>query len=130
MKIAITTSGETLAAPFANCFGRAPNYIIYDTRTDQWDLWPNPALKAKRNVGVTVAQMLIDHDVEVVISGDFGPHAARMLASAGVQTFVASRTAQEMLTKFQQGQLKQFTPPTSVGNSDSGEMAESLNERD
>jgi predicted Fe-Mo cluster-binding NifX family protein len=128
MKIAITTAGETLAAPIANCFGRAPNYIIYDTKTDEWTLWPNPALKAKYDVGVKVAQMLINHEVEVVISGDIGPHAARVLASAGVRMFVASRTVQEMLADFQQGQLKQFALPAGVGNSDPGGMAESLNE--
>lgn len=107
MKIAIATSGTTLDAPFAPHFGRAENFIIFDTITKGWDVYPNPALDARGNVGVQAAEFIANLDVQVAISGDFGSNAARMLARAGIHMFSAAHTIRKVLVDYEEGQLRE-----------------------
>lgn len=111
MKIAVTASGDNLDAPFACHFGRAENFVIFDAVTKQGEAYPNPAVKARSNIGVKAAESIISHDVQVVISGDFGPHAVRMLAAVGVQLFQATWTISQVLADYQDGRLKRLVLP-------------------
>jgi len=114
MKIAIATSGGTLDAPFARHFGCAEQFIIIDTETGEWKTYPNPALGASSNAGVQAAKFIAGQGVQAVISGNFGPHAAKTLAVAGIQIFLASCTARVLLASYRAGQLKQSMPPFEV----------------
>lgn len=110
MKIAIATSGKTLDAPFAPHFGRAENFIIFDTIIKEWDVYPNPALNSKRNLGFQAARFIANHDVQVAISGDFGPNAIRVLAGAGIRMFSAAYTIRKILADYEEGQLREVVP--------------------
>ena len=107
MKIAIATSGTTLDAPFALHFGRANNFIIFDTITKGWDVYPNPALNARGNVGVQAAEFIANLDVQIAISGDFGPNATRVLAREGIHMFSATHTIRKLLADYEKGQLRE-----------------------
>lgn len=114
MKIAVATSGKSLEAPFAAHFGWAENFIIFDTTTTEWNVYPNPALKARNNVGVFAAQFLVDHNVQVVLSGDFGPASTNALAVAGIQMYSTTSTVGEVLSDYREGKLNQVLPPAGV----------------
>ena len=110
MKIAIATSGKNLDSPFARHFGCAEQFIIIDTETEEWKTYPNPALGASSDAGVQAAKFIADQGVLAVISGNFGPHAAKTLAVAGIQIYLATCTARDLLASYQAGQLKQSLP--------------------
>ena len=114
MKIAIATSGKTLEASFAPHFGRAENFIIFDTITKEWHAYSNPALDARRNIGVQAAEFIANHDVQVAISGDFGSNAVQALAGAGIRMFSAAHTVREVLANYEEGQLKEVIPSSGT----------------
>ena len=119
MKIAITTTTGNLDSPFDPRFGRAANFVIVDTDTDEWEAYPNPAVNASGGAGVQAAHVIAGHSVKAVISGDFGPKAYSALAAGGVQMFLApadeALTARELLARYQMSQLEQVSAPTGPG---------------
>jgi len=115
VKIAIATSGKTLEAPFAPHFGRAENFIIFDTITKAWDVYPNPALNSKRNLGFQAARFIANHDVQVAISGDFGPNAVQVLSRAGIRMFSAAYAICKILADYEEGQLREVIPSSEPG---------------
>jgi predicted Fe-Mo cluster-binding NifX family protein len=120
MKIAITTSTGNLEAPFDPRFGRGGYFVIFDSETEEWEAYPNPALNASGGAGVQAAQFIAGHGAQAAISGDFGPNAYNALAAAGIQMFLAPAsevlTARELLARHREGQLKQVTTPTTPGH--------------
>ena len=114
MKIAIATSGKTLEASFAPHFGRAENFIIFDTITKAWDVYPNPALNSKRNLGFQAARFVANHDVQVAISGDFGPNAIQVLSQAGIRMFSAAYAIRKVLVDYEEGQLREVIPSSGT----------------
>ena len=74
-----------LESPIDHRFGRCPWLIKLDTVSGQWEALPNPGAGQSGGAGIAAAQLVIDHKGEVVISGDFGPHAAAALKAAGIQ---------------------------------------------
>jgi predicted Fe-Mo cluster-binding NifX family protein len=119
MKIAITTETADLDSAFHPRFGRAANFVFVDSETEEWEAYPNPALNASGGAGIQAAQFITEHGAQVAISGDFGPKAYNALAAGGVQMFLAaaneSVTARELLARYQGGQLRQASAPTSPG---------------
>ena len=119
MKIAITTTTGNLDSPFDPRFGRGANFVIVDTETEEWEVYPNPALNASGGAGIQAAQFIAGHGVKAVISGDFGPKAYSALAAAGVHMFLApvgeALTARELLAQHREGQLIQVSAPTNPG---------------
>ena len=120
MKIAITTETGDLDSPFHPRFGRAANFVIVDSETEEWEAYPNPARNASGGAGIQAAQFITERGAEVAISGDFGPKAYSALATGGVQMYLApaneTLTARELLARYAQGQLEQVSAPTGPGH--------------
>jgi predicted Fe-Mo cluster-binding NifX family protein len=120
MKIAISTSTADLDSLVDPRFGRAASLVIVDTKTEEWNAYPNPGLNAKGGAGIQAAQFVSTQGVQSVISGNFGPNAHSALMAAGIQMFQvpsgAAFTARELLVRYRRGQLKQIVAPTSSGS--------------
>ncbi|RLC42062.1 MAG: hypothetical protein DRH44_04650 [Candidatus Coatesbacteria bacterium] len=107
MKIAVSSSGETIDHPVDIRFGRAPYFIIVDG--DEVEVIKNENIHGAGGVGITTAQMIAEKNVEVVISGNFGPKAFNVLSSAGIKMYSTSgETVSEALESFKKGELKQI----------------------
>jgi len=111
MKIAISTSGVVLDAPYDPRFGRAAHFCIIDDESEGWDTIPNPAINASGGAGVQAAQLIAQKGVNVVISGAFGPNAFDALEAAGIQMYLApsggNLTVSDLLKAYQDNQLDQ-----------------------
>jgi len=114
MKLAIAASGKDLDAPFALHFGQAENFIIINTQTKDREVYLNPALGSAYNRGLLAAQFMIDQDVDRVISGFFGPHAAKILAAAHIEMLLAPTTVRELLACYEAGQLRHLIYETDI----------------
>jgi predicted Fe-Mo cluster-binding NifX family protein len=108
MKVTIAATGEDLDAPYAPNFGRAENFIIVDTQSGKKAIHANPAVESADNKGVLAAQFVVKQGTNAVISGNFGPHAARILAAANVQMLLGPATGRDLLACYEAGQLRQF----------------------
>ncbi len=111
MKIAITTSGDSLSAPFEQRFGRAPKFLIYDTADESFVVIDNTQnLNAPQGAGIQAAQHVAQAGAEAVISGHCGPKAFRVLEAAGVAVYTANAdTVVEALGQYVAGELAPAT---------------------
>lgn len=108
MKIAVTTSGDNLAAPLDSRFGRAARFLIYDTDTKGFQLVDNSQnLNAAQGAGIQAAQTVANAGVNSLITGHCGPKAFRVLQVAGIEIFnCAAATVEEALGLLKEGKLQ------------------------
>ncbi|MFA4943425.1 MAG: NifB/NifX family molybdenum-iron cluster-binding protein [Lentisphaeria bacterium] len=88
MKIAITTSGDSLAAPLDSRFGRAPRFLLLELADGSFTLVDNRQnLDAAQGAGIQAAQNLAATGARALITGHCGPKAFRVLQAAGIQVY-------------------------------------------
>lgn len=107
MKIAFSTSGNTLDAPLDPRFGRAPRFLIYDLDSETFDVVDNrQSLNAAQGAGIQSAETVARHGANVLVSGHCGPKAFRVLQAAGIKVFSSNAaTVSEALEKYRSGAL-------------------------
>lgn len=108
MKIACTTSGDTLESPLDSRFGRAPKFIIYDTETKGFQVIDNVQnLEAAQGAGIQSAETVARAEVDCLVTGHCGPKAFKVLTAAGIRVFTGGAgTVSEAITAFQEGRLE------------------------
>ncbi len=108
MKIALTTSGNSLDAPLDSRFGRAQKFLIYDLENGSFESIDNAQnLNAAQGAGIQSAQNVANASVQCVITGHCGPKAFRVLTAAGIAVYCAEGiTIAQALERFKSGSLK------------------------
>ncbi|HOP46595.1 MAG TPA: NifB/NifX family molybdenum-iron cluster-binding protein [Desulfobacteraceae bacterium] len=108
MKIAVTTSGESLDAPLDPRFGRAKKFLLYDTDSGKFELIDNVQnLNAPQGAGIQAAQNVSRLGAEVVITGNCGPKAYKTLTAAGIKVVIeAEGSVVQAIEQFRRGELK------------------------
>ena len=107
MKIAITTSGDTLDAPVDPRFGRAAAWILYDTESGEWERVDNTQnLNAVQGAGIQAAQAGPRLGAECLLTGHCGPKAFQVLQAAGIKVVVGvAGTVAQAIEQFKAGRL-------------------------
>lgn len=113
MKIALTTSGNDLAAPLDSRFGRAPKFLIYDLDANTFEVLDNDQnLNAAQGAGIQSAQNIARSGVKALVTGHCGPKAFRVLAAANIKIYnTSAATVAEALEQYRAGKL---TPSVSA----------------
>lgn len=107
MNIVVTSSGDDLDAPLSPIFGRCPSYIFVDSDTLEYEALPNPAAAASGGAGIQAAQFVAQRGVEAVLTGNVGPNAFSVLASAGISIYLATDgTVRETIAAYKEGKLQ------------------------
>ncbi|MPN06154.1 hypothetical protein SDC9_153410 [bioreactor metagenome] len=107
MKIAITSMGDALQVLMDGRFGRARNFVIWDTASrTEYAIGNDQNWNAPQGAGIQAAMTVINAGVDAVITGHCGPKAFRVLHEAGVKVYLTTAlTGQEALARFEQGLL-------------------------
>jgi predicted Fe-Mo cluster-binding NifX family protein len=107
VKIAFTTSGETLAGPLESRFGRAPKFIVYDLDSETFEVLDNEqSMNAAQGAGIQAAQAVAQSGVGGLVTGYCGPKAYRALYAAGIRIYRSDApTVAEALEKYRSGSL-------------------------
>ena len=107
MKIAFTTTGDTLDAPFNPTFGRAPKFLIVDLDTGSVESVDNiQNLNAAQGAGIQSAQTIARSGAQCLISGHCGPKAFRVLSTAGIKVYYSTAvTVSEALAQYKASTL-------------------------
>ena len=114
MRVAISSTGDNLSSPVSPVFGRCPAYVFVDTDTLEFESFPNAAMSAAGGAGIQAAQMVADQGAQAVITGNVGPNAFNVLASAGIQIYLTqSGTAQQAVEALKAGQLQSLGGPSA-----------------
>lgn len=85
MKICITSSGDNLEAQIDQRFGRCSYFIIYDSTNGTFEAITNPSVDVGSGAGIQSAQLVVDKQVLMVITGEIGPKAEKVLKNANIQ---------------------------------------------
>ncbi len=85
MKVAITSTGNSLEAKLDQRFGRCAYFVIYDTETKSTEYFPNPNKDAPDGAGPASVQFIASRKVSKVVSGDFGIKVKPILENLQIQ---------------------------------------------
>lgn len=86
MIIAISSNSANIEEQMEPRFGRATGFILYNSDTGDSGFVENVAnSELAQGAGIQTAQMMSDHNVNVVISGKFGPKALAALEKGGIE---------------------------------------------
>jgi predicted Fe-Mo cluster-binding NifX family protein len=88
MKIAITSTGDTLASKLDQRFGRCSYFVIFDTETRGMEFLPNPNKDAQEGAGPASVQLVASKNVDKIISGEFGIKIKSLVDSLKIQMIV------------------------------------------
>ena len=84
MKIAIAADNDTEEANISSMGGRAPYYLIFEDKK-LMEAIKNPFAIGGGGAGWSVAHMLAEKEVQIVILGKIGPNMASALTEKGIQ---------------------------------------------
>jgi len=109
MKIAFTTSGDSLDSPLNSTFGRAPKFLIYDLESDEFTVIDNKQnLNAAQGAGIQAAQTIAGSGAQCLVSGHCGPKAFRVFSVAGIKVFYSDApTIAVALEQYRSGRLSE-----------------------
>lgn len=109
MKITISSQGDQLDSAVDPRFGRAAQFILYDTETTSYEVISNAqSLDAAQGAGIRAAETISRLGAQVLITGHCGPKAFDTLKAAGIDVVLGAEgcTISQALEKYKSGQLK------------------------
>ena len=88
MKIAVTSMGPSLDDRVEARFGRCPYFLIVDPETMEFEALENPNTAVGGGAGIQSAQLIAQHGVQTILTGNCGPNAFQVFGAAGIQVIV------------------------------------------
>ena len=79
MKVAISATGDNMSANVDRRFGWCPWFLFVDTESLQCEVVENRNAYDASGVGTACAQLVLEKEVDAVISGQVGPNAHQVL---------------------------------------------------
>jgi predicted Fe-Mo cluster-binding NifX family protein len=118
MKLAITSTGESLQSSVDPRFGRAKFFVLTETGANTATVLHNSVnLNAAQGTGIQAAKAIIDLSVQALITGHVGPKAFAALKAGGVAVYpIAGGTVAEALDQFRSGALHALTAADVEGH--------------
>lgn len=118
MKIAITAFGTDENAKLDLRFGRAAYFMVYDDQTAAWSHADNKQnLEAVQGAGIQAAQHIRNLGAEILITGNVGPKAFKVLSANGIKVYNAGNfTVKEALAAFENRLLPELTQANVEGH--------------
>jgi predicted Fe-Mo cluster-binding NifX family protein len=118
--VVITSDGEGLDSQTDPRFGRCQYFIITDGERFIASAG-NTARALGNGAGIQAAEQLVGLKASVLITGDVGPNAFRVLVAAGIRVFVGcAGSVRTALSDYHAGKLREATAPTSPGHHGQG----------
>lgn len=110
MKIAIPVNEQTLESAVAENFGRAANFLFFDTETKAVTFLDNSAIMSQGGAGIKAAQSVADHGAQVLITPRCGQNAVDVLNACHIVMYQAIEgTAQANLDAYIEGALESLS---------------------
>jgi predicted Fe-Mo cluster-binding NifX family protein len=111
MKYAVPVLDQTLEAEVCPTFARAPYFFIYDTRSKTFSFEDNDkAVSSTGGAGVKAAQLIVDLNIDALVTPRCGENAAEVFTDAKILLFKAlNQTLKETLETIKKDQLIELT---------------------
>ena len=107
MRLAITSTGKELDSNLDPRFGRTAFFILVDPDTMDFEAVENSQnFNLPQGAGIQAGKTIVDHHVDVLITGHCGPKAFKVLQQADVQVVTGAHgTVSDAITQFKNGDL-------------------------
>lgn len=106
MKIAIPTDDASMDTNICISFGRTPYFMIYDSETKEAEFICNDAAASQGGAGIRAAQIIIDHQAEVLLTPRCGENAAEVFRAANIKMYqTKGNPLKQNLQAFENGEL-------------------------
>lgn len=108
MKIAVTSTGKELTSDVDPRFGRAAYFIIVDSATLEFEVIENTQnLNLPQGAGIQAGKTILNSKAEVLITGNCGPKAFKVLNEAKIKIITAAKgRVIDVVQKYKNGNLK------------------------
>jgi len=100
MKVAISSTGNSVDSKVDPRFGRCPFFCIYDVDTDSYTFEANNSMNSAHGAGPAAVQFVTCFNVGKIVSGDFGFKIKPILENLGIQMIVIKddKTISDIIT--------------------------------
>ncbi len=88
MKVAITSTGNSLESKLDNHFGRCSHFVIYDTESHSTEFIPNPNKENIEGAGQASVQLIASKGAVKVVSGEFGAKVKSLFDSLKIKLII------------------------------------------
>ncbi|MFP4038894.1 MAG: NifB/NifX family molybdenum-iron cluster-binding protein [Desulfosudaceae bacterium] len=131
MKVAVSSTGNTIDSELDSRFGRCAWFIIVNTDDMSHEAIANSNTDMPSGAGIQSASLVVSKDVKAVLTGNCGPKAAQAFYDAGVQVYTGySGTVRQAVESFKEnggsdsaaGQNGAQSVPASAGSMPGGGM--------
>ncbi len=118
MKIAVSVERPDLDARVDPRFGRASYFIIVDSESMAWKGLENSmSMELAQGAGIQAAQNLLKESPDVVLTGNCGPKAFKVLEAKGISVCVGVKgTAREAVQAYLEGRYHPASAPNVPGH--------------
>jgi predicted Fe-Mo cluster-binding NifX family protein len=97
MKIAITSTGDTVDSTIDSRFGRCTFFAIHNTDTKSTEFFLNPSKEAQEGAGPAAVQFVAAHKVSKIVSGEFGLKIKSLLESLNIEMITNKDSATKIV---------------------------------
>jgi len=112
MKVVISATGKDVESNINARFGRAPFFLIIDTKTNEEKVIDNTSRELESGVGVTVGNIIAREEVDAVITSDIGPLAFETFEQCGIKIYQAKGKIKDAIRQFVGGKLPEIKKAT------------------
>ncbi len=118
MKIAVTSSGKNLESNVDPRFGRAAYFIIVNPETMDYEVVENiQNLNLPQGAGIQAGQTIAGNNVDVLLTGNCGPKAFKVLQSAGIKIITNVKgSVLDAISMYKKGELEPTNGPNVEGH--------------
>ena len=105
MKVAITSTDNSLTAKLDSRFGRCSFFAIYDTESQGIEFIPNPNKEAVEGAGPAAVQLVASKRAKKLVSGEFGNKVKNLTDSLQIQLVMINdqeKTIQDIIDLLKQ----------------------------
>ena len=114
MRIAICSNNQDLNSPVDDRFGRCAYFVLVDKTGNLVKAVSNSSLNSPQGAGIAAAQLMINNQVDTVLTGRIGPKAMKPLQTAGINIYTGiSGTVKQTFDLFSKGSLTQLNAANS-----------------
>jgi len=101
MKLLITSKGSNFLDPFDIIFGRCEYFILYNSELNTFKAIKNDAKNLEEGAGIDAAQVVMDLNVDVLLTGRLGPKARRKIEDSDIKVhFVEGETVADVVEEY------------------------------
>ena len=113
MKIAVSVENPNLDAQVDPRFGKASYFVVVDSETMAWEAVENQqSLDLPQGAGIQAAWTVLKRSPGVMLTGNCGPRAYKVLEARGIQICVGVKgTAREAVQGYLEGRYKPAKGP-------------------